>query len=340
MADDEGSNQMMQEQEEQRMADDLNSTACISNVDNSTDADRCISPIQIESSNDGFLIFDLEDAKILRSCHRMVGTAIGTSPSTPAQNDTLTLPLLLFAEQVAVLLEYGYARLVRLLSTHPTDKDRNLYEHYLTQQKAQVAETLHKARIEEQLQMAEKIAKGRLAKKLKVKSSSAGATSKSLKVSDAEVSAISVTEEDIEAVRRELRLTKPPVLADDAVPVETCLTTSPLFSPDYDHIDVFDFPRTPQQRIRFTVFRDLWRKGYYLTPGVKFGCDFLVYPGDPLKFHATCMAICVKSDESLTPVELAGYSRVATQVKKTVLICSVAPDSDAPYYVSLNWWKG
>ena len=37
----------------------------------------------------------------------MVGTAIGTSPTSPAQNDSLSLPLLLFAEQVAVLLEYG-----------------------------------------------------------------------------------------------------------------------------------------------------------------------------------------------------------------------------------------
>lgn len=57
------------------------------------------------------------------------------------------------------------------------------------------------------------------------------------------------------------------------------LATPTMFSPTYDQIRFFDFPRTVQQRLRLTVFRDLWRKGYYLTPGLKFGCDFLVYPG-------------------------------------------------------------
>lgn len=27
------------------------------------------------------------------------------------------------------------------------------------------------------------------------------------------------------------------------------------------------------------VYEDLWRKGYFITPGQKFGADFLVYSG-------------------------------------------------------------
>jgi len=33
------------------------------------------------------------------------------------------------------------------------------------------------------------------------------------------------------------------------------------------------------ERIRYKVFKDLWSKGYYLTCGMKFGGDFLVYEG-------------------------------------------------------------
>lgn len=33
------------------------------------------------------------------------------------------------------------------------------------------------------------------------------------------------------------------------------------------------------ERIRYKVFKDLWSKGFYLTCGMKFGGDFLVYEG-------------------------------------------------------------
>ena len=33
------------------------------------------------------------------------------------------------------------------------------------------------------------------------------------------------------------------------------------------------------QSLKYRVFCDLWRKGYYLTNGLKYGGDYLVYPG-------------------------------------------------------------
>lgn len=33
------------------------------------------------------------------------------------------------------------------------------------------------------------------------------------------------------------------------------------------------------ESIRYKVFKDLWSKGFYLTCGMKFGGDFLVYEG-------------------------------------------------------------
>lgn len=40
------------------------------------------------------------------------------------------------------------------------------------------------------------------------------------------------------------------------------------------------------ERVRYAAFRDLWRRGFFLTAGDKFGGDFLAYPGDPGAFRA------------------------------------------------------
>lgn len=36
---------------------------------------------------------------------------------------------------------------------------------------------------------------------------------------------------------------------------------------------------TDLETIRYKVFKDLWSKGMFLTCGLKFGGDFLVYEG-------------------------------------------------------------
>lgn len=41
------------------------------------------------------------------------------------------------------------------------------------------------------------------------------------------------------------------------------------------------FPKSSVFRIRLNTFRDLWRSGYYLTCGLKFGCDYLAYQSAP-----------------------------------------------------------
>jgi len=47
--------------------------------------------------------------------------------------------------------------------------------------------------------------------------------------------------------------------------------------------DVIEVPLpelvTNFEMLRYKVFKDLWSKGFYLTCGVKFGGDFLVYEG-------------------------------------------------------------
>uniref|UniRef100_A0A3P8PAV9 tRNA-splicing endonuclease subunit Sen34 n=1 Tax=Astatotilapia calliptera TaxID=8154 RepID=A0A3P8PAV9_ASTCA len=92
----------------------------------------------------------------------------------------------------------------------------------------------------------------------------------------------------------------------------------------------------PRCDARYQVFRDLRGRGFYLTSAGKFGGDFLVYPGDPLRFHAHFIAVCVSLDESVCLLDVLAVARLGSNVKKTVLLCSPGPDARV-CYTSLQW---
>jgi tRNA-splicing endonuclease subunit Sen34 len=100
------------------------------------------------------------------------------------------------------------------------------------------------------------------------------------------------------------------------------------------------FPTTNEYRLRLTVFRDLWRKGLFLSSGIKFGCHYLAYEASPTKVHSKYMIFCRSSVDALTPFDLTGLSRVASQVKKKILLSVVSSDTLIPYYMKISWWKG
>ncbi|XP_075696066.1 tRNA-splicing endonuclease subunit Sen34 isoform X2 [Rhinoderma darwinii] len=99
-----------------------------------------------------------------------------------------------------------------------------------------------------------------------------------------------------------------------------------------------EWPYTGQKNheARYKVFRDLWQKGYYLTSGGKFGGDFLVYPGDPMRFHAHYIAICFPQEEDIALSDIITAGRLGTNVKKTVLLCSSKQEGQVTY-TSLQW---
>lgn len=87
---------------------------------------------------------------------------------------------------------------------------------------------------------------------------------------------------------------------------------------------------------RYQVFRDLRGRGFYLTSAGKFGGHFLVYPGDPLRFHAHFIAVCLSLEEPVCLLDLLAVARLGSNVKKTVLLCSPGPEGRVQY-TSLQW---
>jgi tRNA-splicing endonuclease subunit Sen34 len=49
---------------------------------------------------------------------------------------------------------------------------------------------------------------------------------------------------------------------------------------------VWLYPSDLNERARYGVFRSLWEQGYFMGSGIKFGGDYLVYPG-PNTSHST-----------------------------------------------------
>ncbi|VDM76781.1 unnamed protein product [Strongylus vulgaris] len=109
----------------------------------------------------------------------------------------------------------------------------------------------------------------------------------------------------------------------------------------YRWLDDYDIavPCTRQFRARELVYHDLWRKGYYLTSGEQFGSTWLVYEGLPGNVHAKFLCDFILDDEELSPLTLISLVRVATQVKKNLLIAIVASDSNLPHYIAFDWFK-
>lgn len=59
---------------------------------------------------------------------------------------------------------------------------------------------------------------------------------------------------------------------------------------------IWSYPSSPVEKAKCGVFRDLWEKGYCMGGGIKFGGDFLVYPGTYLPIRS----IVLLTDEQPT----------------------------------------
>lgn len=91
---------------------------------------------------------------------------------------------------------------------------------------------------------------------------------------------------------------------------------------------------------KFTIFRDLRKKGYVLKTALKFGADFRVYERGvkPGEAHARWILFSTKENEPLTWHDFAAKNRIAHSVKKNLLIAIVDEESDVSYY-DISWIK-
>lgn len=84
---------------------------------------------------------------------------------------------------------------------------------------------------------------------------------------------------------------------------------------------LFPFPTTPRQRALLGVFAALQSLSYRVGLGPRFGGEWLIYPGDYLRYHAHFTSQVIVRDEPIKPTEIVAWGRLGTGTKKAGLIC-------------------
>jgi len=89
--------------------------------------------------------------------------------------------------------------------------------------------------------------------------------------------------------------------------------------------------------LKYRVFKDLWRRGKYVTSGDAFGADFLVYPGDPMIYHASHIVI-LHEQPVIKPLELIAKVRLSVIVNKScVFAYEMENNEEEIHYQTVAW---
>lgn len=76
----------------------------------------------------------------------------------------------------------------------------------------------------------------------------------------------------------------------------------------------------PEVAQSYPLFKHMHQKDYFLAPGLRFGCQYMAYPGDPLRFHSHFLCNGMDWDQEFDLLDIVGGGRLGTGVKKGFLI--------------------
>jgi tRNA-intron endonuclease len=102
---------------------------------------------------------------------------------------------------------------------------------------------------------------------------------------------------------------------------------------------LLDYSRKIMERFdeKLRVYTDLREKGWVVTPGVKYGCDFTVYKEGPGLEHAPFIVQIRKDVEKINASEIVGFGRIATTVHKNFILAIL--DDSGIKYIEFEWWR-
>ncbi|KAM0548487.1 hypothetical protein ACHAPJ_009810 [Fusarium lateritium] len=261
-------------------------------------------PVRISKIAGRYLIFDSEAAAFLRRNESINGTLAGTAPQQPTQNIFLGLPIELRPEEAESLLHKKVAYLVDDVAAHqavlqnPNSEARRLYLDSLKTRKQTAQQVFAEKSAKRAAELAEKHGKGR----------------RRAAPSNPDDDTIFTSDQPEPTPRQQDSTIK-------SLGV-TPTSSGPLISPEAERT----YQATNPTQGPLCGF--LLTSGYYMTPGLRFGAKYSVYPGDPLRFHAHFMANQYGWDEEIPVLDIVAGGRLATAVKKAYLIGAQQPQTD------------
>ncbi|OXV09232.1 hypothetical protein Egran_03005 [Elaphomyces granulatus] len=299
-------------------------------------------PIPISYITDRYLLFSIDAVMYLRREHHICGVPIGTLPQIPQQNVFLGLPLELTPEEARLLVEKGIAFIIDEASSHNSglktlgkeDKSGYLLE---LEQEGQRAARLQAERKEIQREEA-----------LKQISHKINAESEVIQARDpaGDLNALEDSE-DPGLFTSYHQSGNQPASSRASVVSGAPMSITPATSyPPLQTLSSCEFSMPlPNVPTSYPLFAHLHSKGYFLAPGLRFGCQYLAYPGDPLRFHSHFLVVSAEWDEEIDLLDLIVCGRLGTGVKKGFLLGGVEKkshvsedqDSQSIRTFSLEW---
>ncbi|RMZ89677.1 hypothetical protein DV736_g3088, partial [Chaetothyriales sp. CBS 134916] len=291
-----------------------------------------------------YLVFDIKTAAWLRREHNVCGYNVGTLPQSPAQNLFLGLPIMLMPEEAQILVDKGAAYVVDDARAH----DQAIYDRSPAREEAYLNETRRQAsEVEHQRTQEHAEARERALSKQNPKNKAKSTRKREQVVNHNLLNIDDPSRQQTPApntnptrdndaqdssTKRHTTISKSP-------PASQPCHVTPTSSHHLLHISPTDpapgpsppspFPskgkRLPGLPTSYPLFQYLHSRGFFMTPGLRFGCQYSTYPGDPLRYHSHFLAVGVGWDEELDLMDLVGGGRLGTGVKKGFLIGSVEP---------------
>ncbi|KAL2120820.1 hypothetical protein VTJ04DRAFT_4847 [Mycothermus thermophilus] len=283
-----------------------------------------------------YLVFDIDDVIFIRRYHGVCAVLTGTMPQNPTQNLFLGLPVELQAEEAKLLVDKGVAYIADELADHLARLSSPAFEP------ARKAYREHLKHLRRNAQQAFEEEKARVAALHKDKRAAGKKRSKKPAVEGGEANPKVVTEGSVATASAETSSapeeTTPslfggehdvpvppsssaqPKKKEPVLPAVTPTTSSPLTTtPPLSLSSGNDKTCSSFAARSYPLLAHLSARGYYTTPGLRFGGAFSVYPGDPFRYHAHYLANSYGWEEKVPLLDVVTSGRLGTAVKKSFL---------------------
>lgn len=269
-------------------------------------------PFLIHAVDGRYLIFETDVLRHLREVHYMCGVLVGTLSQIAQQNVFLGLPLELMIEEAAYLVRHGHAYVVDDRAVHRetiaslTPADMDQYRAERLHDRIQRSITVR----QDQAQRKRAALEQRGLTHLLHQTMDQELTGEGSKLAAAETEQVS-THVDTASSSTLCNVQTPPS--------SSALAPDP--SPDPARYDLFQY---------------LHQRKYFLTPGLRFGAQYVAYPGDPLRFHSHYVASGHLYDDAIPLMDLVGGGRLGTGVKKAWLVGGKDDEGEVKCF-TLEW---
>jgi len=296
-------------------------------------------PIVISCVAERYLIFDVKLATWLRRQLHICGLTIGSLPLAPSQNLFLGIPIEIMPEEAMLLVERGLGTVQDEVRAH----DQAIHSPDPARRADYLAMLQNTTRHIEALKVQEKAESKKRALEKQSRKAAVAASAPKPNPSNAGLLDFDDSEDppaqqtphidnnsaDLERPSNNSTATSNPSNSYGITPA----TSDTLLAPHS--------PSTTSQTVKnvppsYPLFRLLHDKGYFMTPGLRFGCQYAVYPGDPLRFHSHFLAVGRQWNEEIDLMDIVGGGRLGTGVKKAFLVGAEAPNGEVRTF-SVEW---